>query len=63
MYDDITLPNAEGIKCPNPNCPSAKPNIKYIQYDKDNMKYLYVCIDCYENGTTFGKIILMNTNK
>ena len=40
MYDDITLPNAEGIKCPNANCPSAKPNIKYIQYDKDNMKYL-----------------------
>jgi hypothetical protein len=50
MYDDITLPNAEGIKCPNANCPSAKPNIKYIQYDKDNMKYIYVCIDCYENG-------------
>jgi hypothetical protein len=50
MYEDITLPNAEGIKCPNENCPSAKPNIKYIQYDKDNMKYLYVCIDCYKNG-------------
>jgi hypothetical protein len=50
MYDDITLPNAEGIKCPNPKCPSSKPNIKYIQYDKDNMKYIYVCMDCYENG-------------
>ena len=50
MYDDITLPNAEGIKCPNANCPSSKPNIKYIQYDKDNMKYIYVCMDCYKNG-------------
>jgi len=51
MYDDITLPNAEGIKCPNSNCPAkAKPNIKYIQYDKDNMKYIYICMDCYENG-------------
>jgi hypothetical protein len=51
MYDDITLPNAEGIKCQNSNCPAkAKPNIKYIQYDKDNMKYIYICMDCYENG-------------
>ena len=51
MYDDITLPNAEGIKCPNSICPAkSKPNIKYIQYDKDNMKYIYICMDCYENG-------------
>ena len=52
MYDDITLPNAEGIKCPNANCPAAKSkcNIKYIQYDKDNMKYIYICMNCYEGG-------------
>ena len=51
MYDDITLPNADGIKCPNDKCPAVgKSNIKYIQYDKDNMKYLYICMDCYENG-------------
>ena len=32
----------------NANCPSSKPNIKYIQYDKDNMKYIKVCMDCYQ---------------
>lgn len=51
IYDDITLPYAEGIKCPNPDCPSkGKQNIKYIQYDKDDMKYIYICMDCYKNG-------------
>jgi hypothetical protein len=51
IYDDITLPYAEGIKCPNADCPSSsKQNIKYIQYDKDDMKYIYICMDCYKNG-------------
>ena len=53
MYDDITIPRAEGIKCPNKTCPkitgaskSKQSNILYIQYDKENMKYIYVCLDC-----------------
>ena len=50
IYDDITNPKAEGIKCPNINCPDAKPDIVYIQYDKDNMKYIYVCKSCYRAG-------------
>ena len=51
IYDDITLPKAEGIQCPNDKCPKAKNgNIKYIQYDKDNMKYIYICLECYKAG-------------
>lgn len=51
IYDDITLPIAENMKCINTDCPGkSKPNIKYIQYDKDNMKYIYICMNCYEAG-------------
>ena len=51
VYDDITLPIAENMKCINSDCPGkTKPNIKYIQYDKDNMKYIYICMNCYEAG-------------
>lgn len=51
IYDDITLPIAENMKCINADCPGkSKPNIKYIQYDKDNMKYIYICMNCYEAG-------------
>lgn len=48
VYNDITLPRAEGIKCPNKQCPAAKPEIVYIQYDKEDMKYIYICLDCYK---------------
>ena len=48
IYEDKTLPKAEGIRCPNKKCPATKnPDIVYIQYDKQNMKYLYICMDCY----------------
>jgi len=50
IYDDITLPRAEGIKCPNTNCPDTKPEIIYIQYDKENMKFIYVCLSCHREG-------------
>ena len=51
IYDDATLPTAENIKCINKECPGKdKPNIKNIQYDKDNMKYIYICMKCYEAG-------------
>lgn len=50
IYDDITLPRAEGIKCPNQNCPEAKPEIVYIQYDKENIKFIYVCLSCHSKG-------------
>lgn len=51
VYDDITLPQADNMKCINTDCPGkSKPNIKYIQYDKDSMKYIYICMNCYEAG-------------
>ena len=50
IYDDITLPRADGIKCPNSSCPDSKPEIVYIQYDKENMKFIYVCLSCHKEG-------------
>ena len=51
VYDDITLPIAENMKCINLDCSGgSKPLIKYIQYDKDDMKYIYICMNCYEAG-------------
>lgn len=44
---DNTLPKAQGIKCPNANCPkSKKSDIRYIKYDDNDMKYIYICLDC-----------------
>ena len=49
--EDITLPKATGIKCPNDNCPSKKKTeIRYIKYDDQNMKYIYMCISCNRAG-------------
>ena len=44
---DATLPRALGIKCPNTGCPAKKADIRYIKYDEDNMKYIYICLDCH----------------
>ena len=44
---DATLPRALGIKCPNAGCPAKKADIRYIKYDEDNMKYIYICLDCH----------------
>ena len=50
IYEDITLPRAEGIKCPNEKCPKTKPEIIYIKYDNENMKFIYICLDCHRVG-------------
>ena len=49
---DNTLPKAAGIKCPNDNCPvkSKKSDIRYIKYDDNSMKYIYMCLDCNRAG-------------
>lgn len=49
---DNTLPKAQGIKCPNDNCPvkSRKSDIRYIKYDDNSMKYIYMCLDCNRSG-------------
>ena len=47
---DPTLPKAKGIKCPNANCPSATPDIVYVNYNENKMKYTYICLDCKAAG-------------
>jgi DNA-directed RNA polymerase subunit RPC12/RpoP len=49
---DPTLPRVNNIICPNNSCktndkqnPDSK-EVIYINYDSDNMKYLYVCCKC-----------------
>ena len=50
---DKTLPSIVGnsnLRCPNEECITIKENIKgtfkYIKYDTDNMKYIYICENC-----------------
>jgi len=47
---DATLPRIFDMKCPNDNCKSKEkdefPEIIYLRYDTDNLKYLYICKDC-----------------
>ena len=45
---DVTLPtiiNNPTIKCHNVDC-EYKNVIKYIKYDDDNMKFIYICNNC-----------------
>lgn len=48
---DPTLPRIYNIKCPNSACKSnvddkGHPEIIYIRYDDNNLKYLYLCSEC-----------------
>tara|TARA_B100000780_G_C21111243_1_gene449073 strand:+ start:505 stop:870 length:366 start_codon:yes stop_codon:yes gene_type:complete len=46
---DITLPvikNNSNIKCNNETCADKETCIKYIKYDNDNMKFIYICNHC-----------------
>ena len=43
---DVTLPRVKNVKCPNSECPSANPEVSYIKYDEEKMKYIYICCDC-----------------
>jgi hypothetical protein len=47
---DPTLPRIYNIQCPNKDCVSnnsdKKAEIIYMRYDDDNLKYLYICVDC-----------------
>ena len=47
---DPTLPRIKTLKCPNGECTSAKktefPEVIYIRYDDENMKFLYICTEC-----------------
>jgi DNA-directed RNA polymerase subunit M/transcription elongation factor TFIIS len=58
---DPTLPRIKNMLCPNEECKSNKdddqkneqkddenkyPEIIYLRYDNNNMKYIYLCCDC-----------------
>ena len=52
---DPTLPRVHNMKCPNASCTSnvvaessetTYPEVIYVRYDDDNMKYLYLCSEC-----------------
>ena len=45
---DPTLPRIYNMRCPNTACKTnvdqtERPEIIYMRYDEDNMKYLYLC--------------------
>ncbi len=44
---DPTLPR-KSMKCPNDKCSesASTPDIIYLRYDDENMKYLYICTAC-----------------
>ena len=42
---DPTLPRLYNIQCPNTECKTEN-GVIYIRYDKDSLKYLYICVDC-----------------
>ncbi len=48
LINDITLPiiNNSIIKCINSECSDKTKPIKYIKYDNENIKYIYICTNC-----------------
>ena len=49
--EDEAIPHIYSLKCPNQSCKSNvenydKTDIMYIRYDDDNLKYLYMCVEC-----------------
>ena len=49
---DPTLPRIYNMKCPNSNCITNHSDNKlpveiiYMRYDDNNLKYVYICVDC-----------------
>ena len=48
---DPTLPRIYTMKCPNSECitnkdPAHRTEVIYMRYDDQNMKYVYLCVDC-----------------
>ena len=49
---DPTLPRIYNMKCPNVECKTNHEEYKkpveviYMRYDDDNLKYLYICVEC-----------------
>ena len=48
---DPTLPRISNVKCPNTACQTnvksdVVPEIIYMRYDDEALKYLYICVSC-----------------
>ena len=51
---DPTLPRIYNMKCPNMECitnsaaatTKKETEVIYMRYDDNNLKYLYICVDC-----------------
>ena len=48
---DPTLPRISNVKCPNAACQTnvksdVVPEIIYMRYDDEALKYLYICVTC-----------------
>jgi len=48
---DPTLPRIKNMTCPDENCSSnqeggGNPEVIYLRYDDQNMKYIYLCAVC-----------------
>jgi DNA-directed RNA polymerase subunit M/transcription elongation factor TFIIS len=48
---DPTLPRISNVKCPNAACETnvkqdVVPEIIYMRYDDEALKYLYICVSC-----------------
>jgi len=52
---DPTLPRIYNMRCPNGECKTnmaaeegkeTRAEIIYIRYDEDNMKFMYLCVEC-----------------
>ena len=56
IYVDPTLPRTNTIKCVNDECVSntqpRESNIVYIKYSKEDMKFIYCCVDCKKKWTS-----------
>ena len=48
--EDPTLPHVKNIKCPNGTCASneggKERDVIYLNYDYNNLKYVYICNVC-----------------
>ena len=51
---DITIPHVysnKNLRCMSDECKDKRTKIRYINYDSDNMKYLYICDACGNKWT------------
>ena len=57
LREDITLPSIKdnpNISCPNTECPTHTKGVSeilYMKYDKEDMRYMYLCKSCNQTWT------------